>query len=74
MARADEQYDARRELLGILLDRVQSDEHPSRDMMDLIEELMGPDERSVYAQVLIDKIRGERWPSLPLIRRIMALG
>jgi hypothetical protein len=73
MARAAEQYDARRELLRFLLDRVQGDKYPSVAMMDLIEELMGPDERPVYAQVLMDKIRRERWPSLSLIRRVLAL-
>jgi hypothetical protein len=73
MARAAEQYDARRELLGFLLDRVQGDRYPSVAMMDLIEELMSPDERPVYAQVLMEKIRRERWPSLSLIRRLLAL-
>jgi hypothetical protein len=73
MARAAEQYDARRELLRFLLDRVQGDRYPSVAMMDLIEELMSPDERPVYAQVLMEKIRRERWPSLSLIRRLLAL-
>lgn len=73
MARAAEQYDARRELLRFLLERVQGDRYPSVSMMDLIEELMGPEERSVYAQVLMEKIRRERWPSLSLIRRVLAL-
>jgi hypothetical protein len=74
MAQADEGYDARTELLKILLDRVQNDKHPSVTMMDLIEQLMGPNERSVYAQVLMEKIRADRWPSLGMIRRVMALG
>jgi hypothetical protein len=74
MAQADERYDARTELLKILLDRVQNDKHPSVTMMDLIEQLMGPNERAVYAQVLMEKIRGDRWPSLGMIRRVMALG
>ncbi len=43
-------------------------------MMDLIEQLMGPEERSIYARVLIDKVRNDRHPSLPMMRRIMALG
>jgi hypothetical protein len=74
MAQADEGYDARTELLKILLDRVQNDKHPSVTMMDLIEQLMGPNERAVYAQVLMEKIRADRWPSLGMIRRVMALG
>ena len=74
MTQAAEQYDARRELLEILLTRVQSDRHPSVTMMDLIEQLMGPEERSIYAQVLIEKIRHDRHPSLPMMRRVLALG
>jgi hypothetical protein len=74
MAQADEQYDVRRELLGTLLDKVHGDRYPSVAMMDLIEELVGPDERSIYAQVLIEKIRRERRPSLPMIRRVVELG
>ena len=74
MTQAAEQYDARRELLKILLTRVQRDRHPSVTMMDLIEQLIGPEERSIYAQVLIDKVRHDRHPSLPMMRRIMALG
>ena len=73
MAKADEQYDVRRELLGILMDKVHRDRYPSATMMDLVEQLMGPDERSAYAQVLIDKIRHDRRPSLDMMRRVMAL-
>jgi hypothetical protein len=74
MAQADEKYDARRELLGILLDKVHGDRYPSATMMDLVEQLLGPDEQSVYAQVLTEKIRNDRRPSLDMIRRVMALG
>jgi type IV secretory pathway VirD2 relaxase len=74
MAQADDNFDARRELLRILLGRVQNDRHPSATMMNLIEELMGPEERAVYARLLLEKIRGDRWPSLQMIRRVMALG
>jgi hypothetical protein len=43
-------------------------------MMNLIEQLMGPEERAVYARLLLEKISGDRWPSLQMIRRVMALG
>jgi hypothetical protein len=74
MAQEADQYDARRELLKILLTRVQGERHPSVTMMDLIEQLIGPEERSIYAQVLIDKIREDRHPSLAMMRRVQALG
>jgi hypothetical protein len=74
MAQTDEDFDVRQELLRILLNRVQNEKHPSSTMMNLIEQLMGPEERVVYARLLLEKIRGERWPSLQMIRRVMALG
>ena len=38
---------------------------PSVTDMDLIEQLMGLDERADYVQVLIGKIRHDRYPSVP---------
>jgi hypothetical protein len=35
---------------------------------------MGPEERPIYVQVLMHKIRNQRYPSLPMIRRVLALG
>jgi hypothetical protein len=74
MAQEAEQYDARRELLDILLNRVHRDRYPSNTMMDIVEQLMGPEERSVYQQVLMEKIRNDPHPSLPMIRRVLTLG
>jgi hypothetical protein len=73
MAQAAEQYDARRELLDILLNRVHRDRYPSVTMMNLIEQLMGPDERPIYAQVLMEKIRNDPHPSFPMMQRVLAL-
>lgn len=73
MAREAEQYDIRRELLDVALTLVQNDRYPSVTMMDLVEQLMGPDERAIYVEVLLDKIRRERRPSIPMMRRLMAL-
>jgi hypothetical protein len=74
MARAAEQYDVRRELLDMLMTKVEADRFPSVTMMDLIERLMGPEERPIYVQVLMEKIRQDRHPSIPLMRRVLALG
>ena len=74
MARVAEQDEIRRELLDMLLTKVEQDRFPSATMMDLIEELMGPDERSIYVRVLIDKIRRDAYPSIPMMRRVLALG
>lgn len=73
MAQEAEHYDIRRELLDVALTLVQNDRYPSVTMMDLVEHLMGPDERAIYVEVLLDKIRRERRPSIPMMRRLMAL-
>jgi hypothetical protein len=58
----------------MLLTKVDADPYPSTTMMDLIEQLMGPDERQIYVQVLMHKIRHQRYPSIPMMRRVLALG
>ena len=73
MAQEAEQYDIRRELLNVALTLVENDRYPSVTMMDLVEQLMGPDERAIYVEVLLDKIRRDRRPSIPMMRRLMAL-
>ena len=42
-------------------------------MMNLVEELLAPDDVPAYAAVLMDKVKSERFPSLSMIRRVMAL-
>ena len=74
MAQRAERYDARRELLEMALTRVAEDRYPSVTMMDIVEHLIGPDERPIYVEVLMDKIRHEQHPSIPMIRRIIELG
>ena len=74
MAQKAEQFDARKELLRVLLTKVQKDQFPSSTMMNMIEQLMGPDERSIYAQVLMEKIQRDPYPSYPMMQRVLSLG
>ena len=74
MAQRAEQSDVRRELLDMALTKVAEDQYPSATMMDIVEHLMGPAERPIYVEVLMDKIRHQQHPSIPMMRRIMALG
>ena len=59
---------------GILLDKVAKDPYPSTTMMDLIEELLTPEDVPAYAAVLMDKIRKDQFPSLDLMTRVRDLG
>ena len=60
-------------LLDELFDKVAEDRCPSVSMLDMIESLLEPDEVELYARLLLRRMRDERYPSLPLLRRIAAL-
>jgi hypothetical protein len=65
--------DARAELVATLLEKVQDDQYPSSTMLDLIEELLTPEETPAYVVFLQDRLRSERYPSIPLLKRLTAL-
>ena len=69
-----DEHDTRRDLLDLLLDKVAKDPYPSTTMMDLIEELLTPEDVPAYAAVLMDKIRKDQFPSLDLMTRVRDLG
>jgi hypothetical protein len=73
MANNGEEVDVRGELIDLLLEKIASDRNPSITMMNLVEELLAPDDVPAYAAVLMDKVKTERFPSLSMIRRVMAL-
>jgi hypothetical protein len=64
---------ARELLLDELFDKVAEDRFPSVSMLDMIESLLEPDEVDLYVRLLLRRMRDERYPSLPLLRRIAAL-
>ena len=70
---AQQQYDARVEMLEVLLQKVQEDQYPSSTMLDMIEELLTPDDVPAYVELLLSRVRDERFPSLPMLARIQAL-
>ena len=64
MASNGEEVDVRGELVDLLLEKIASDRNPSITMMNLVEELLAPDDIPAYAAVLMDKVKTERFPSL----------
>jgi hypothetical protein len=60
----------RQQLIALLLEKVENDRFPSGSMMDLVEELVGPDEIPLYTEILMRKIQDDEFPSLDLIGRI----
>jgi hypothetical protein len=70
---AQQESDARSILLRSLLRKVADDPFPSTTMLDLIEDLLRPDEVSQYVALLARKIDSEVFPSIPMLRRLAAL-
>lgn len=65
--------DTRRQLLDLLLGKIEADTYPSVTMLDMVERLLTPEEVAEYASVLMAKISADNYPSIDLIRRVMAL-
>jgi len=70
---AEDDSDARKRLLGVLLDKVAQDVYPSNTMLDYIEEILRPDEVDAYAAVLLEKVADETYPSVSMMRRLIDL-
>ena len=59
--------------VDLLLEKIASDRNPSVTMMNLVEELLAPDDVPAYVGVLLEKVKTERYPSLAMLRRLSAL-
>ena len=70
---AESQYDVRSELLKYLLSKVEEDPYPSVTMLNLIEELLTPDDVPTYARLLLGKVSADQFPSVSMIARIRDL-
>lgn len=70
---AEHQFDPRRQLLRSLMSKVAEDTYPSTTMMDLIEELLTPEDVPDYAKVLMGHIDNDQFPSISLLDRVRNL-
>ena len=59
--------------LDLLLSKVQDDQFPSATTLDLLEQILTPEELPAYAAVLMEKIAGDTYPSVTMMKRIVAL-
>lgn len=69
----NDSYDGRHELLEALLMKVGEDQFPSATMLNWIEELLTPEDVPVYMELLLERVRNERFPSIPMMARIKRL-
>ena len=73
MADQPENDDARGALVQTLLEKVRDDPYPSSTMLDLLEELLTEEEMPSYVIFLQQRLREERFPSIPMLKRLTAL-
>lgn len=69
----DDSYDVRAEMLEALLQKVGGDRFPSSTMLDWIEELLTPEDVPIYVELLLERVRSENFPSIPMMARIKRL-
>ena len=72
MASNGKSVDVRGEVVNLLLEQIASDRNPSVTMMNMVEELLTPDDVPAYVAVLMDKVKTERYPSYSMLRRLLA--
>ena len=65
--------DARAALVQTLLEKVSQERYPSTTMLDLIEELLTEEEYPAYVQFLQGRLRDDRFPSIPMLKRLTYL-
>jgi hypothetical protein len=73
MASNGKGVDVRGEVVNLLLEKIASDRNPSVTMMNLVEDLLAPDDVPAYVGVLMDKVKTDRYPSYSMLRRLIAL-
>jgi hypothetical protein len=73
MASNSEEVDVRGEVVDLLLEKIASERNPSVTMMNMVEELLAPDDVPAYAAVLMDKVKTDRFPSISMLRRVIGL-
>lgn len=64
---------AREAMSRLLIDTIRRDTYPSTTMMDIVESQISDEELPEYLDMLMQKIDGDRFPSMDMIRRVVAL-
>ena len=65
-----DRYDVRAQMLETLMQKLQADQYPSSTMLDMIEELLTPDDVPAYVEELLGRVRSDQFPSIPVLNRV----
>ena len=68
-----QQFDLRAEIVDALMEKVDTDPYPSNTMLNMIEDLITPEELPRYAESLLRRIQSDNFPSIPMIARLKRL-
>jgi hypothetical protein len=55
----------------ILMDMIERDRYPSPAQMDILENVIPAPLVPDYLNILVEKVMDDRFPSVPMLRRIM---
>lgn len=61
---------SRAALLEVLMEKVSNDTYPSSTMLNMIEELLTDEDIPEYVDLLLDRIREDQFPSIPMLARV----
>ena len=70
-SQAERAEEARAALVKTLLQKINEDTYPSTTMLDLLEELLHDEELPDYVLFLQERIRADKYPSIPLMNRLV---
>lgn len=65
-----EQFSAQHELFEVLMEKVRADPYPSATMLNMIEQVLTPDDVPTYLGVLLERIREDTFPSISMLQRV----
>ncbi|HEY2296334.1 MAG TPA: hypothetical protein VGH43_01300 [Jatrophihabitans sp.] len=60
-------------LRNVLMEKIRRDHYPSATMMDAVEVGIGDEQLVEYAEILLDKLESDEFPSIDLMKRLHAL-
>jgi hypothetical protein len=60
------------QILELILDKVREDPFPSTTMLDMVEQMLRPEDVEQYTSVLFDKVSQDTYPSMDQLRRLRA--
>lgn len=73
MASNDVRAQLHDQVYGALIDIIRRDPYPSATMMDMVEQGMEGHELQAYVEALLEKVEGDRFPSIDMLKRLMRL-